>query len=219
MNSTSFQFRRASTHRHKPVVVYKVIVHSDGREQWVPKRNIHSDPAPASIKVILSENGAESKLDIGNWLKNALARWSENEISISFVCFDFAIVRTNLLQHLSSLNVKHRWKIMLYTDGKDFTSTSVLDKLLQAPVDELYIYPSDLGSEQLNPRILEVVKDLVDLRNSRMQNKPFIVCRMSPENGKNPRLEEQISQWSRQINPDRFEISTLETEEERLWGL
>ncbi len=158
------------THRNGPVVEHKVIVHSDGREEWVPAITGQSQKyaAPASIKIVLSEDGDGSKWDIGNWLRNALARWSEEEITLSLVCFDFSIVKTNLLNQLVPLDGKHRWKVLMLTDGKDLTNTAILDKILNAHIDELYIYPSDIGSENLNPRIVEAVKYLVDLRGSRM---------------------------------------------------
>jgi hypothetical protein len=79
-------------------------------------------------------------------------------------------------------------------------------------------YVAGVGESTINARVLQVTKDLVDLRTARGQNRPNIICRLCPNPTGGQKMITEISQWVRQAGIDRLEVSDKVTEEKRLWG-
>lgn len=180
-------------------------------EIWIyltdPARDTHAGPAhPAE------------QWDFEKWMHEAASRWADKEITLYIVSFDAGLTRNNLLCKLRRpAEAIGKWRIILVTDGKDLTNTAMIDRILRCGLDELQVYPAPPGAGEIavNPRVLNAVKDLVDLRRARRQNLPRIVCRLCATG----KAADDLAQWARQVNIDRLELVDGPTEEKRLWDL
>ena len=99
------------------------------------------------------------------------------------------------------------WHSRLFTDGQDLTSTATIDAILRSPLGQLKIYIAGLGETKINHKVLEAVKDLVDLRAARCQNHPDIICNLCSHAADTEKLSREMSRWIRQVKIDKLEIT------------
>ncbi len=208
----------------------KLIIRPDGQEYWVPPLQEPNHPsAPAEVWIRFFEPqkqkyaGSSSPAepwDFSRWLQAAQARWADRKIDIYFLSFDPVPIRPEVFDRLKALHDRGlRWQTRLLTDGKNITSTAILDQLLRSGLDELQVYLAGVAEPVISQRVLGAVKDLVDLRAARRQNHPKIIGRLCPDPAGQARQIAEISQWAKQVGIDRLEVTDKETEEKRLWGL
>jgi len=140
--------------------------------------------------------------------------WADKRIALHIVSFNAGLTRGHALDQLKPFGGRdHRWTTILVTDGKDLTSTAIIDRILRSPLHEIQVYPAGLSEQAVNARVLNAVKDLIDLRGARMQNLPRIVCRVCTTG----RATVELTQWARQVRLDRLDITERQTEQKRLW--
>jgi len=222
--------RRISRHQRlspDDLIRRRLVVRTDGREEWLPPVCDPSRmPVPAEVWIRLStpdpqarSGPSEPAWDPGDWLRSAVDRWADRRLEVYFVSFDPAPLQAGFFDRVRLLSDRNlRWQTKLLTDGKNLTSTAVLDQVLRSKLDEVYVYVAGLGEPSANGRVLDAVKDLVDLRVARGQNLPKIICRLCPGSPGSSRCVTEITQWVKQAGVDRLEITDKETEEKRLWA-
>ncbi len=231
--------QRISPARH---IKYKLLVGCDGYHRWIPSIEAEGNNelelaiVPDDIYVFVSdakksEEGVSGKgknlyaqWDVGAWLGGILKKWSTYEITIRFVSFDYGSVRVNLFSQLDKFKeIEHNWRILLVSDGKEFANTSVMNDLLNSPIDRLEIYPYDRVSGEINFRVLEALKNLIDLRDKRRQNLPSIVCKVRSKSVGDIEKIRVIEQKAKQAGIDEFVVMDdaymSETEEPEIWDL
>lgn len=227
----TFETRRLSSQarRQPPPAAYKLVVTPDGRQHWLPALTGPSAtadlPVPSQIWIYLTDpthgqrsgpSPNQTQRDIARRLTDLVARWSEQTILLYLVSFNAALTHGNVVDRLTSLAEKiNHWQTVLISDGHDLTSTAMIDKLLQSPIDELCVSPAAPSGQTVNTRALNAVKDLIDLRHARRQNLPRIVCRLCADS----ECLTDLTRWSRQANVDRLDMIDGATEEQRLWDL
>lgn len=224
--SCSLETRRLTTGqtRRPPACAFRLIIQPDGQQRRCPipgNTDVSDDrvlPTEIWLNLTLREqdNQAEprSQFDSRLWFDSAVGKWANQDVTVHIVSFGAAMVRSGLLDRLVCLqDERHRWRVILVGDGADLTSTANIDKILRSCLCELQMYPAGLGDRTVNVRVLNAVKDLIDLRASRMQNRPriiFRVCAGGPQTV-------ELTHWSRQVRLDRLDITDRDTEERRLW--
>jgi hypothetical protein len=233
-NQSALEAQRRMT-RHERIspddlIQRKLIIRPDGQEHWVPPiQDPNQPPVPAEIWIRFSEPQKQSHVgpltaseswDFSRWLQVAQARWADRKIDIYFLSFDPVPIRPEVFDRLRTLHDRGlRWQTRLLTDGKNITSTAILDQLLRSGLDELQVYLAGVGEPVVSQRVLGAVKDFVDLRAARRQNHPKIIGRLCPDPTGQAKQIAELSQWAKQVGIDRLEVTDKETEEKRLWGL
>jgi hypothetical protein len=212
------------------VVRPRLTIRADGSEYWSGMiLSPEHERVPAQIWIHLDEPSknapASSELapvaswDFPRWLEQAQAKWGGYPIDLVFVSFGTGFMKPELIEHLQTLAARRlRWSSKLLTDGLNLTSTAAIDALLRSSLDEVIVYVAGVGEAAINARVLQVTKDLVDLRAARGQNRPNIICRICPNPAGGQKIITEMSQWVRQAGIDRLEVSDKVTEEKRLWG-
>jgi hypothetical protein len=205
----------------------RLIIRPNGEQHWQPGFDTFPPPGelpvPGEVWIRFSEpqavNGA-IQWDFVQWLDASRTQWADRKIDIYFLCFDLVSVKTDLFERLRAIRDRNlHWRTKLLTDGKNIASTAMLDRLLRSSLDEVQIYVAGLGESAVNVKVLEAVKDLVDLRSARMQNHPKIICRLCSNPAGGTKLISEVSQWAKQVGIDRLEVTDNQTEEKRLWAL
>lgn len=212
------------------VVRPRLTVRADGSERW-SEMILSADHGcvPSQIWIYLDEPShgsgsnpaalSDTHWDFSHWLEQAQAQWGGYPIDLFLVSFGTGFMKPELLEHLQVLAARRlRWSCKLLTDGLNLTSTAAIDALLRSCLDEVIVYAAGVGEATLNARVLQVTKDLVDLRAARGQNRPNVICRICPNPTGGQKIITEMSQWVRQAGIDRLEVSDKVTEEKRLWG-
>jgi hypothetical protein len=211
---------------------YRLIIQPSGQESWLPSLSDQArqeNKAPAEIWIRLSSPAGQSRAEpvdttvswnFSDWLERVLPHWSSQRLEMYMTLFGSTFLNADFFEQLKILaDRKLRWGTHFLTDGLALTSTATLDALLRSSLNELQVYVTGIGSSTVNRRVLEAVKDLVDLRRARRQNHPDIICRVCPGMDGGAELIRDLSLWVRQTGVDRLEVTDKVTEEKRLWGL
>jgi len=204
------------THRLAPAACRVLTVDPSGQQRWHPS----DAEIPDEIHVYLADptnddhdqqsDGSDAwRLD--QFLSDALQRWSHKPVVLSIVSTDGQIVRRRVLSQLRLLAEQdHKWRLIVVTDGKDLTSTAVIDQVLRSPITELRICGALAGSDAISNRILNAVKDLIDLRNRRRQERPQVLFRLTA-GGNEPVDLEQARRRIKQTGADKVEVDGVRT--------
>jgi hypothetical protein len=212
------------------VIRPQLTIRADGSERWSGMvLSAEQGCVPSQIWIHLDEpsHGSGSSpatlsaanWDFSRWLEQAQPKWGGYPIDLFLVSFGTGFMKPELLEHLQVLSARRlRWSSKLLTDGLNLTSTAAIDALLRSSLDEIVVYVAGVGEAAVNTRVLQVTKDLVDLRTARGQNRPNIICRICPNPAGGQKIITEMSQWVRQAGIDRLEVSDKVTEEKRLWG-
>ncbi len=248
INSIERNRKLISHNRISPIrnIEYTLIVRHNGVQEWRPEianERVKSEsflPEPNRIIVCLDEQtmncrqgntstASALQWDIASWLGDVLRQWREREIEIRFVSLDYASIKGNLFNSLDIFrSVEHNWRVILASDGKEFVNISVIDELLKAPIDCIEIYPYNVESMEINFRILEAVKNLIDLRSKRGQNLPSVICKCrfkasDAYDDERANKIEAIRQKLKQAGIDEFimldESHSKQSEEFGIWDL
>jgi len=235
-NATIMEARRkiARQQRMSPeeLIRYRLIIQPSGQEHWQPPlSNLakRERKAPAEIWIRHTDPAEQSHAgpvdttiswDFSEWFGRVLPDWSGQKLDVYVTSFGSAFLNPEFFNQLKLIDDhKLRWRTHFLTDGMMLVSTATLDALLRSSLNELIVYVTGIGGSTVNRRVLEAVKDLVDLRRARRQNHPDIICRLCPASGGSAELILDLSLWVRQTGVDRLEITDKVTEEKRLWGL
>jgi hypothetical protein len=225
---TDRQVARQQRRSPDELIDRRLVIRPSGEDHWVPPlNNPEQAKPPAEIWVRLTEpteqhhtGQANQKLEWDFISRLSRTRWADQEIDLYFLSFGAAFMRPELFEYLQAVADRELdWRTHLVTDGRDLTSTATIDALLRSSLDELQVYVTGLGESTISYRVLEAVKDLVDLRSARGQNHPNIICRLCPHPASSEKLTTELSLWARQVCIDRLDITDKETEEAKLWGL
>lgn len=215
--------------RRRPGPIHKLIIAPDGGQHWHPKiddpRMIATPPVPGEIWVYLTDPRCRlhaapmpqpSAWDFGQWLGEAAGQWADRRVLLHIVSFDLALRPSGAVDELSRLaGALTNWRVVLITDGKDLASTAMIDKVLSSCIDEVQVCPDGAGELSRQTRVLNAMKDLIDLRQARGQNLPRVIFRVCAAG----QTLDALRQWSRQVGLDRLHVTNRATEEKRLWDL
>jgi len=121
------------------------------------------------------------------------------------------------------------WHFVLRTGGEWLASMAVIDRVLSGPFQEVqFAFPSRnrYDSPTLKPRrpgdrVLMAIRQLVELRDARQQERPRVVwLQYSPNSEAGETTTLQCQRLARQVGIDRFEVVTTSDgfeEQEEPW--
>ncbi len=204
-----------SAKRNSPVCTYRLTIRADGEQEWNPSLNTRrslEQPAPSEIYVYLADANADPYAPPSDQpclslalLDEAVEKWGRDKLALNVVSFNGAITRLNALDKLDHI-VEHspEWSVTVITDGLDLTGMPMIDRMLRSKIHEVKIYPTTADGLQLNTRVLNAARDMIELRAKRKQERPVVTCLADESNENNA----EFTGYVRQVGFDRVEITS-----------
>jgi hypothetical protein len=179
-----------------------------------------ADPPPTEIWA----GTGRSEASAAPWLHSPafwalVQRWGDHAVLLGVsvsaeVCPDEATwQRIELVRRHASA-----WTIVLRIDEAGAAGMAVIDRALAGPFDEVQFTtgapalhdPAGREPSGLNGRALAAIKQLVELRNARRQQRPRVTWlhRDGPDGSIGRSMTSQARAIARQIGVDRFEVMT-----------
>jgi len=192
------------------------IVDVDGVGRWLDAEACESATpmqismilaGPSDSAILASAPRAERAWGVDEFQRNISAAWMSCAIDVTIVAFGLDVIGEALLAALPKV-----WRITLLTDGVDWVGTARIDRLLSSAIGEIIVYPAGLGDVAVNSRVMNVVREIVTLRDARGQTLPTVRCRVSRNNAS----AEDVRLWVRQVGADGFEMFDRNDERQRI---
>lgn len=202
MSERITSLRTLAGHRRQPPIKNTTLVITPTGQ---PRSHPPGSAAPDHIWVYVTD------VDPTDRLQEAVRTWADRSLALTVVSFDGGLIRSGVIEAVATTH----WSVTLITDGADLTGTANIDAVLRAGIDEVHVYPAGLGERAVNRRVLDAVRELVDLRQARGQNRPCIICRVCADT---PAAAE-LRIWSRQVPIDEWVVAERRSEKQHVWGL
>ena len=199
--------------RRGPLGAGILTIDSTGQQHWQGRETAVPDEIHIQLIDQPEPQDAQKRWDMAQWLTEALERWSDNHLTLNIVSHRGALLRNDRIGQLYPLAAKsHCWTVSVTTDGSDLISTAAIDQVLRSPIDQLHVRITRSGAERSSSRVLSAVKDLIDLRAARMQDRPEVVCRLTVAAADQSTIG-QLRQWARKIGAHRVVLAQEHIEE------
>jgi len=166
---------------------------------------------PAEIWYGVAAGDAESSSwQPPGWLEAEVRRWADGSVLLGVTATSGCLPCEAAWQWLSELRqTAAGWRLVLRTDGRGMSSMPAIHRVLSGPFDEVHLVTEwDDGARE---RVLNVMKQLVELRSARGQDVPSVVwVYETPDSGQpDPTALRDAQRRARQIGVDRFEMVSV----------
>lgn len=145
------------------------------------------------------------------WLASRARQWSHETVLLGMSAVDGQAPCSAMSECFAKVRrIATSWHIVLRTDGQRMTSMPAIHQVLAGPFDEIQFLSgrSRHSDGMFGERVLMVIKQLLELRAARKQDRPAVAWlhEVSAERELGGQQLQNIESTARQLAVDRFEV-------------
>lgn len=169
--------------------------------------------SPVEIWFRTDDRGGPSSWHEPEWLEHRARQWASDPVILGLSAMTGRRPCPALWECFAKIRkIATSWRIVLRTGGEGMASMASIHQLLSGPFDEIQFLSgrSRQNGSALSDRVLMLIKQLLDLRTARKQDKPLVAWLHEVPSDQDADQQEiqTLALTARQLDVDRFDVVT-----------